>query len=196
MGRRRFGNPLLRNGIRPPSARPMITHHPPATRSYAPGITGHPSPAARPMRTLPLPAGACPIVRFENPLSWNGYPAPSARPMITHHPPATRSYAPGITGHPSPARTPHAHPAAPRWARPIGRFENPLSWNGYPAPSARPMITPTLRQRGRTAPGITGHPSPAARPMRTLPLPAGRARSVDSRIRCRGTGIRPRAHAP
>ena len=132
----------------------MITRHPPTTRFVRPGLTGLPDPTARPMITWPLRAGAPPIGRFENPLSWNGDPASSARPMITKAtaPPArAHRSSPGATaqrGEP-PDRAAAMHTLSlPAGACPIGRFENPLPRNGDPTLSARPMITrhpPTTR---------------------------------------------------
>ena len=125
----------------------MITRTHRQRPSFAPGRTGHPGPAARPMITWPLPAGAWPIGRLTNSLPCNGGSRTSARPMITRAtPPPARAFRskPGCRRATRRARGPRAvmhTPQLPAGACLIGQLENPLLRNGHPALSARPMIT-------------------------------------------------------
>ena len=193
----RFENPLLRNGYPAPERTPHDHLHPPERPLGAPDLAGHPGPAARPMITWPLPAGAPPNGRFENPLLRNGYPAPERTPHDHLHPPERPLGAPDLAGHPGPAARPMITWPLPAGAPPNGRFENPLSWNGDPAASARPMITrPLLHQRApigqaRVPPHNEASPRTARPPCTPCRSPLARAHSVDPRIRCHVTGIRP-----
>ena len=90
----RHGHPAL-------SAHPMShlaasppQHAPPGQSPGAAAQRGEPADRAAAMRTLPLPAGACPIGRFENPLPRNGHLTLNARPMITWPPSTTHGPAP------------------------------------------------------------------------------------------------------
>ena len=99
----------------------QATAPPARAHRSSPGATaqrGEPADRAAAMHTLSLPAGACPIGRFENPLPRNGDPTLSARPMITRHPPTTRFVTPWPHRASGPDRTPHDHLAAPRWRVP------------------------------------------------------------------------------